>query len=283
MTKPTIQHISDTARWAAVFRACESERPDALFKDPFARKLAGARGEDIAAANPFHNENSWSWVARTCAFDEFISSEIRSGADTVLNLAAGLDARPYRMDLPQQLTWVEVDLPGILDYKEEVIDGEPPRCKLERIRLDLGDLAARRELFRDLNARSKRVLILTEGLIIYLTAEEAGSLAEDLIRQESFHRWILDLTSPGLLKMLLDNTGSQFAGGVETFKFAPENGPDFFLPHGWRALDIRSMLKTGAAIKRLPGNLEPFLEFPEDPVAMGERPWSGVCLMGRSS
>jgi methyltransferase (TIGR00027 family) len=171
MTKPTIQHISDTARWAAVFRARESERADALFKDPFARKLAGARGEEIAAANPFHNENSWSWVARTCAFDEFITTEIRAGVDMVLNVAAGLDARPYRMDLPEQLTWVEVDLPGILDYKKEIIGGETPHCKLERVRLDLGDLSARRELFHDLNTRSKRALVLTEGLIIYLTAE----------------------------------------------------------------------------------------------------------------
>jgi hypothetical protein len=44
--------------------------------------------------------------------------------------------------------------------------------------------------------------------------------------------------------MLLDNTASQFAEGVETLKFAPENGPDFFVPHGWRALEIRSMLKN---------------------------------------
>src|SRR5947209_20425790 len=100
---------------------------------------------------------------------------------------------------------------------------------MKRVRLDLGDLSARRELFRDLNARSTRALILTEGLIIYLTAEQAGSLAEDLTREECFHQWILDLSSPGLLKMLLDNTASQFAEGVETLKFAPENGPEFFV------------------------------------------------------
>jgi hypothetical protein len=41
MTDPAIQHISDTARWAAVYRARETERNDALFRDPFARRLAG--------------------------------------------------------------------------------------------------------------------------------------------------------------------------------------------------------------------------------------------------
>jgi O-methyltransferase involved in polyketide biosynthesis len=38
----TIEHISDTARWVAFYRAMETERPDAIFRDPFARQLAGA-------------------------------------------------------------------------------------------------------------------------------------------------------------------------------------------------------------------------------------------------
>ena len=70
--EPTIRNISDTARWAAVYRARETERPDALFQDPFARRLAGERGEQIAAALPFHEKQSWSWVTRTYLFDRFI-------------------------------------------------------------------------------------------------------------------------------------------------------------------------------------------------------------------
>jgi O-methyltransferase involved in polyketide biosynthesis len=45
--EPAIRNISDTANWAAVYRARESERPDALFRDPFARRLAGELGERI--------------------------------------------------------------------------------------------------------------------------------------------------------------------------------------------------------------------------------------------
>ena len=43
-----ISHISDTARWVAAYRARESERPDAIFHDPYARRLAGLQGEEIA-------------------------------------------------------------------------------------------------------------------------------------------------------------------------------------------------------------------------------------------
>ena len=45
-----IRNVSDTARWVAIYRAMESERPDALFHDPFARRLGGERGEAIAKA-----------------------------------------------------------------------------------------------------------------------------------------------------------------------------------------------------------------------------------------
>ena len=43
-----IENISDTARWMAYVRALESDRPDALFRDPYSRQLAGSLGEAIA-------------------------------------------------------------------------------------------------------------------------------------------------------------------------------------------------------------------------------------------
>jgi O-methyltransferase involved in polyketide biosynthesis len=60
MSSPTIRHISDTARWAAVYRARETERRNALFRDPFARRLAGERGGQVAKSTPFHEKHSWS-------------------------------------------------------------------------------------------------------------------------------------------------------------------------------------------------------------------------------
>src|SRR5579859_5459056 len=119
--EPVIRNISDTACWAAIYRARETERPEALFRDPFARKLAGARGEEIATSIPFSERQTWAWVTRTYLFDQFISEQVAVGADMVVNLAAGLDARPYRMPLPANLRWIEVDLPELLDYKERIL------------------------------------------------------------------------------------------------------------------------------------------------------------------
>src|ERR1700740_2767125 len=144
MNSPTIRHISDTARWAAVYRARETERKKPVFRDPLARRLAGERGEQIAKATRFHEKHSWSWVTRTYLFDSIIRKQVAQGADMVVNLAAGLDTRPYRMELPPSLKWVEVDLPEILGYKEELLKAEKPRCRLERIRADLSNTENRR-------------------------------------------------------------------------------------------------------------------------------------------
>src|SRR5260370_29189611 len=101
-----IRNISDTARWVAVYRARETERTDAVFRDPFARRLAGERGEQIAASMSFAEKNSWPFVARTWLIDHVISNQIKLGTDMIVNLAAGLDARPFPLNLPRSLLWV---------------------------------------------------------------------------------------------------------------------------------------------------------------------------------
>src|SRR5438552_648388 len=103
---------SGTSRWVAVYRARETERPDALFRDPHARKLAGERGEEIERLLSGGKDlQSWSFVTRTVVFDRLVAEQVRKGADLVVNLAAGLDTRPYRMALPSSLRWIAVDLP----------------------------------------------------------------------------------------------------------------------------------------------------------------------------
>jgi methyltransferase (TIGR00027 family) len=275
-----IHNISDTARWAAVYRARETDRPDALFRDPYARRLAGERGEEIADSIEFSNKNTWSWIARTYLFDHFINQQIASGCDLVINLAAGPDARPYRMTLPAELQWVEVDLPEILAYKEEILSDAMPVCALERIRLDLSSVAARRELFAELGERGRKALIVTEGLIVYFAAEEVGALAADLAALPTFQSWLTDLCSPGLLKLLKEKMGSEM-GNRAVLKFAPSEGPNFFAGYGWKPLHVRSFLKTAGQLKRLPLFLKVMSLLPESNDKQGSRPWAAACLMAR--
>jgi methyltransferase (TIGR00027 family) len=279
--EPLIQSISDTALWVAVYRARETDRPDALFRDPLARRLAGTRGEQIAQTMGFSGRDSWPFVARTCAFDEVIGEQIRAGADKVVNLAAGLDTRPYRMNLPPSLKWVEVDLPAILDYKEDILAGERAVCALERVRLDLTNASARRELFQRLGENSSKVLIVTEGLLVYLSPAEVGSLATDLAQPRSFQSWVLDLASPGLVRRLRQSKGSQLRQGSAELKFGPPEGPEYFARYGWKPVEVHSLLKTAAPLRRLPFWMRVLAILPESNGPQGSRPWGGVCLYTR--
>jgi methyltransferase (TIGR00027 family) len=279
--KPLIRNISDTARWAAWWRAQETERPDGRFRDPLARRLAGERGEQIAEGMMAPEQHAWTWATRTYLFDQFINEQLAQGVDLVVNLAAGLDARPYRMKFPSPVHWVEVDLPELLDYKEQILGGEKPACSLERVRLDLADVPRRRELFERLRTKGKKALIITEGLIIYLSAEEVGALGQDLARVASFQRWVTDLASPGLRRMLQKQMGEQLNAANAPFKFGPEEGPGFFTRFGWRPADVRSLLKTARRLGRLPLFLRLVSYLPESKGRQGNRPWSGICLLER--
>ena len=118
----TINHVSDTALWVAHYRTLESERPDALFHDPLAKKLVGERGKEIAEnMGKTAKYTSWTLIVRTFIIDKFIQALVSDGVDTIVNIGAGVDTRPYRMQLPQSLLWIEVDYPHLIDYKEKII------------------------------------------------------------------------------------------------------------------------------------------------------------------
>ena len=279
--EPLIRNISDTALFSAIYRARENERPNPVFRDPFARRLAGERGDQIAKSMPFSERATWAWVTRTYVYDHFIQQQVERGADMVINLAAGLDARPYRMALPSSLHWIEVDLPGILDYKEEILRNEKPVCALECVRLDLSDVPARRQLFAELSRGAKNALVVTEGLLIYFSREEVAALATDLAAPPAFQHWIVEVSSPGLLKMLQKNMGKQIEQGNAKLRFAPKEGPGFFAPYGWTPIDVRSTLRTAGQLGRLTFGMRLLSLLPQSNGRQGSRPWSGLCLLRR--
>lgn len=276
-----VRSVADTALWVAYFRALENERPDALFRDPFAKQLAGERGFHIANNLRDGNKQEWVWVARTYLCDQFLSREIQDGTDLVLNLAAGLDTRPYRMNVPSSLKWVEVDLPDIISYKEEILAREKPKCQLQRIALDLSDREARRRVFTQLDLQASKVAVLAEGLLIYLTTQQVAELARDLSKNQHFHSWVIDLASPMQLKFMQWTMGKELSQGGAAFKFGPPEGPEFFRPCGWEVSDVQGLLKTAAQFKRAPEGVTPSMDEPKGP--MGKRQWSGVCLFHKST
>jgi len=278
---PLIRSISDTARWVATYRGRETERSDALFRDPYARTLAGEQGEEIAKAHRFTEEHSWPMIMRTYLFDELIADEIRGGADVIVNVAAGLDARPYRMPLPRELRWVEIDLPEVIAYKAEILEGESPGCELERVALDLLDVPARQDALRRACRGAKRSVVLTEGLIIYLEASDVSDLAAGLTAA-GFDEWITDLASPATRDLMTREMGDLVTAAGAPYKFAPSDGPEFFRRCGWLAADVRSLFRAAAEKNRLPKDLQAFAGFPDPPEPWKlPIPWSATVRLVR--
>ena len=278
-TDPLISNVSDTARWVATYRAVESARPDALFHDPLADRLAGDRGRAIVAAAPRMIRNGWWLVARTKVIDDVIIEAIGDGCDRVLNLAAGLDTRPYRLDLPADFTWVEADLPELLAEKEQALADQTPRCLLRRHAVDLADPAARDAFLNEELAGAAKALVLTEGLLMYLEDSDVRALSTAFTRPEVAW-WMLDFSGPGLQKRMNKKTGGMMASAP--FKFAPANGLAYFEDLGWRAVEMDSVFSAAHRFDRLPGFMRPLAWLPQpDPRKPGNNMYNGVVRLTR--
>lgn len=279
----TLSDVSETALWAAVLRAQESARPDAIFHDPFAARLAGERGHAIAArfGRLDRGANGWAMIVRTRLIDDVVLAAIAEGYDGVLNLAAGLDARPYRLELPSGLRWVEADLPAIVELKEARLQAESPACELRRVALDVTDERARERLLADVLGSSRRTLVLSEGLLLYLGDEQVRSLVGALSTARGSVRWVTDIASPGVLAMMRRRLGGSLTRAP--LRFAPSSGLAYFEALGWRARSIEPLLPAGLRWGRVPPLLRRFLRPTQaDPRQLGRECWSAVLELERA-
>lgn len=167
--------VSDTSLLTAAARSAESSRPARLFDDPHAGILAGPEGEallqevgpDLAVP---------SIAIRTRYFDDVIRSAIGRGIEQVVLLGSGLDARAYRLGLPQSIRWLEVDWPQVLEYKRQRLAAASPTVSLRDVPGDVCDP----ELVPRLEAhgfqRDRAALWVAEGVFAFLPENEVGAL-----------------------------------------------------------------------------------------------------------
>ncbi|MGA2691876.1 MAG: SAM-dependent methyltransferase [Opitutaceae bacterium] len=281
MNEPVITHVSDTARWIAAYRAIESRRPDALFRDPFADRLAGTRGHAIVAKAPLLMARGGMVIARTKLIDDLVLDCVRHGADLVLNLAAGLDTRPYRLPLPESLRWVEVDLPGLIAEKETLLLGERPACQLTRESADLTDPKALAALLDRLAGQAKRIAVIAEGLLMYLPVTAVDQLTCQMARHTAIRWWILSLNSSGAVNMLRSNFGQELGGVV--LHFAPRDGVAYFEHRGWEVTEVFQLVHAARRLRRGTWWLRQFARFmPEGDPRNPPKRWGAVVRLVNS-
>ncbi|WP_193045176.1 SAM-dependent methyltransferase [Mycolicibacterium baixiangningiae] len=197
--------VGSTAVMVAASRAAETERENALIRDPYARLLVSGAGTgiwesvldadfvskvgevDAEAAAIFEHMNSYQAV-RTHFFDAFFAAASKAGLRQIVILASGLDSRAYRLDWPSGTTVYEIDQPKVLEYKAATLTehGVQPVAARREVPMDLRYdwPAALRDAGFD---PAQPTAWLAEGLLMYLPAGAQDRLFEQ----------ITELSAPG--------------------------------------------------------------------------------------
>jgi methyltransferase (TIGR00027 family) len=249
-----ISHVSDTALMVAACRALESETADGLVHDPFAARLAGERGLAMLRALPQPEMMRFGIGVRSHFMDELLLEALASEPiATVLSLGCGLDTRPWRLELPPALRWIEADFADMLDYKDALMSAETPRCRRERITADLNDAVDRRAVYAI--AGSAPGLMITEGLLVYLPAATVEALAAEAGRESGISHWMSDIMTTCFSKALTLDAGRSVRNLQACDSLQGEQILDLVRRHGWVTAVRRSYIADMAFAMERAGQL----------------------------
>ncbi len=176
--------VGAMATMAAAQRGLAASRPDPLIDDPFAAPLVRAVGVDFFTRlvdgqipNLDSQRMSQRVAVRTRFYDQFFLDATEKGVRQAVILAAGLDARAYRLPWPAGTVVYEVDLPQVIDFKTSTLRdlGAEPTVERRVVAVDLRDdwPGALWAAGFDPDAAAAWS---AEGLMIYLSADAQDAL-----------------------------------------------------------------------------------------------------------
>jgi methyltransferase (TIGR00027 family) len=217
----------------------ETDRPNGWVRDPFAASLAGGRGLAIAQALPGLEMVCFVVGMRSRIIDDVVLTAIsKYGISTVLSVGAGLDTRPWRLALPADLRWLEVDLQPVLDYKTAVLASEKPRCRVEHLAVDVSDPRRRHALFQEIPVAT--ALMITEGLLMYLPAATVEAIAAEASASSGIRYWLLELATRGIRRAIGTNAFNEIGSLRAPDCLDGEGIAGVLNRSGWVSIDSRS-------------------------------------------
>lgn len=276
-------HVSDTALMVAALRALETERAGAIVNDPFAARLAGERGRAIVGALSILEFMLFGVCVRVKSMDEILMQALAEGKiKTVLNLGAGLDTRPWRLDLPPGLRWLDADFPEMLEYKAGKMAGERPRCRFEQVPANLSNPEDRRKLFE--RAGQDEALMITEGLLMYLPAGTLVALAGEAPRLSGIRHWLFDTSSEQLMRAIRGGAQSEIEHLQPHDHLSGQAVLDAARDAGWAVVRKRTYAESAAMLN--PQRITTLREALATRVDLRSQPrdeMSGVYFLGRGT
>jgi len=233
----TREAVAGTGLLVAAIRATESTRDDRLFTDPYADRLAGETGRALlAAAIAETGERSMAQiVVRTRFLDDALLRAVRTAHQVVI-VAAGMDARAYRLAWPDGAVVYELDQPAVIAAKNDVLADDDPRCRRVAVGVDLADdwPTALTESGFDPNAPT---VWLIEGLLQYLDEAAVRTLFDRVHRLSAPGSALLyDVVGKTLLESpMMAPLVKAMAEHGSPWLFGTDKPGDLAERHGWSA------------------------------------------------
>lgn len=255
-----MEAVAYTAQWTAAARALESERPDAIFTDPWARALAGEKG--FALLDRYAGAGTIPFIAvRTRFMDNAIFATVKErDLRQVVLVAAGMDTRAGRLSWPDDTVLYELDHPELLAAKSQILPPEAyvPLCQRRIVPVDLtvdwvpAARAAGLEFGRP-------TLWVAEGLFFFLPADAVRGLLT-VIRDLSGPGSVLigDFVGAAALSNPLARAFLQvLAEDGNPWQFGTDDPEVFLRDVGWHVLDLKQPGQEGAEFGRWPYPVPP--------------------------
>lgn len=183
--------VALTARFTAKAREVESERADGLLRDPWAHLFSGEAGNRWLARQSTDTPGL-ALVLRTRYLDDLLAARRDDPAVAqVVLLAAGYDTRAFRLEWPAQTLLFEIDQPGVLAYKDYVLQaaGAVPQCDRRVIGVDLESGWTHRLLEAGFQPEHPSVWVV-EGLLMYLTPAGAAQMMTTISQFAAVGSWM---------------------------------------------------------------------------------------------
>jgi methyltransferase (TIGR00027 family) len=231
--------IAKTSLLVAAMRAAETRRTESegrLFSDPYAEILAGPEGLALLEKAIAVAGDQPAIAVRTYFIDQKIKEALSKGIRQIVILAAGMDARAFRLTFPDGTQIFELDRAEVLHYKQEKLGSAEPQCVRKVLAVDLREEWQGR-LIEAGFITTQQTLWLVEGLLMYLQESQVITLLgkiNALAKQNDL--MLFDILSRTLLEVPHMKRQLDFLEGIGApWRFGVNEPDEFMARFGWKA------------------------------------------------
>jgi methyltransferase (TIGR00027 family) len=237
--------ISKTAFYCCGVRMQDAATSNPVCGDIYAKDFMNEDGLRVLEAFRDETSPNATNVVRHRIIDDFLRQELAADAGVcVVTIGAGFDSRPYRLTGG---TWIELDEPQIIAYKNARLPVENSENVLHRIPVDFATDSLEEKLSAFANCRP--VVIVIEGVFVYLDEEEISQLLQQLHRVFPQHKLICDLVSRDFFEKYSKTLHEKINDIGTSFKFTADEPEKIFLANDYRRTEWISIVERAVDLE----------------------------------